>query len=80
MLSTCVHPNLCEPVDCSQPDSSVHRIFQARLLEWFAISFSRESSQPRDGTLFSCVYCFGRQILYHCATCEALDNDSLLKM
>ena len=67
-------------MDCSPPDSSVQRIFQARLLEWFAIFFSRESSQPRDQTVFSCVYCFGRQILYHRATWEALDNDRLLKV
>ena len=39
---------LCDPMDCSLPRSSVHRIFQARVLEWVAISFSRVSSQPRD--------------------------------
>ena len=38
----------CAPMDCSLPGSSVHGIFQARILEWFAISFSRRSSQPRD--------------------------------
>ena len=37
-------PTLCDPVDCSLPDSSVHEILQARILEWVAISFSRESS------------------------------------
>ena len=37
-------PNLCDPVDCSLPGSSVHGIFQARVLEWVAISFSRGSS------------------------------------
>ena len=41
---------LCDPMDCSLPGSSVHRIFQARVLEWAAISFSRGSSQPRDRT------------------------------
>ena len=46
-------PTLCDPVDCSPPGSSVHRILQARILEWFAISFSRGSSQPRDGTQVS---------------------------
>ena len=40
-------PTLCDPMDCSLPGSSVHRILQARILEWVAISFSRESSQPR---------------------------------
>ena len=41
---------LCDPVDCSPPGFSVHRILQARMLEWVAISFSRGSSQPRDKT------------------------------
>ena len=35
---------LCNPMDCT----SVHEIFQARILEWVATSFSRESSSPRD--------------------------------
>ena len=39
---------LCDPIDCSLPGSSVHGIFQAIVLEWVAISFSRGSSQPRD--------------------------------
>ena len=43
-------PTLCDPMDCSPPGSSVHGIFQARVLEWVAISFSRGSSQPRDRT------------------------------
>ena len=33
-------PTLCDPSDCSQPGSSVHGIFQARVLEWVAIAFS----------------------------------------
>ena len=37
-------------MDCSLPGSSVHGIFQAIVLEWIAISFSRGSSQPRDRT------------------------------
>ena len=40
-------------MDCSPPRSSVHGIFQARVLEWVAISFSRGSSQPRDRTQVS---------------------------
>ena len=44
-------PTLCNPMDCSLPDSSsVRGIFQARILEWIAISFSKRSSQPRDWT------------------------------
>ena len=46
-------------------------ISQARILEWVAISFSRESSRPRDGTYVSCVSCIGRWVLYHCTTWEA---------
>ena len=46
---------LCDPVDCSPPVSSVHRISQARILEWAAISFSRGSSWPRDGTHTFCL-------------------------
>ena len=38
----------CDPVDCSLPGFSVHGIFQARVLEWVAISFSRRSSRPRN--------------------------------
>ena len=41
-------PTLCDPMDCSLPGSSIHGIFQARVLEWVAVSFSRRSSQPRD--------------------------------
>ena len=43
-------PTLCNPMDCSLPGSSIRGIFQAKVLEWVAISFSRGSSQPRDGT------------------------------
>ena len=41
-------PTLHDPMDCSLPGSSIHGIFQARVLEWGAIAFSRGSSQPRD--------------------------------
>ena len=47
-------PTLCDPMDCSPPGSSVCEIFHARILEWFAISFSRGSSQPSDRTRVSC--------------------------
>ena len=39
-----VSPTLCHPIDCSLPGSSVHGIFQARILEWVAFLFSRGSS------------------------------------
>ena len=41
-------------VDCSPPGSSVHGILQARRLQWVAIPFSKESSQPRGQTQISC--------------------------
>ena len=66
----------CDSMDCSLPVSSVHGISQARILEWVAISCSRESSRPKDWTLISCVSRIGRQILYHCATWE--DPTSIL--
>ena len=46
---------LCDSMDCSLPSSSVHGIFQAIVLEWIAISFSRGSSQPRDQTWVFCI-------------------------
>ena len=46
---------LFDPMDYSPPGSSVRGIFQARIVEWVAISSSRGSSQPRDGTHVSCV-------------------------
>ena len=45
----------CVPMDCSPPGCSVYGILQARILEWVAIPFSRESSQPRDQTQVSCI-------------------------
>ena len=49
------HVQLCNPMDCSPPGSSAHGIFQARILEWVATSFSRVSSRPRDWTQVSCI-------------------------
>ena len=46
---------LCNPMDRSPPGSSVHRILQARILEWVAMPPSRGSSQPRDQTHISCI-------------------------
>ena len=51
---------LCDPMDWSPPG-----ILQARMLEWIAMPSSRGSSQPKDPTLLSSVFCIGRQILYH---------------
>ena len=54
------YPTLCDPMDCSPPGSSIHGNFQARILEWVAISFSRGYSPPRDQTHIS------RVCLLHC--------------
>ena len=58
-------PALCDPMNCSPPGSSVLGIFQARILEWVAISFSRGSPPHRDQNFISCTGLFPRWILYH---------------
>ena len=74
-MPVCSVAQLCstlwDPVDCSPPGFFVHGIFPARILEWVAISSSRESSQPRDWTQVSCVSRTGRQIFHHWATWKA---------
>ena len=61
-------PSLWDPMGCNLPRSSVHGIFQARILAWFAISFSRESFPPRGRTHISCI---GRWSLHPWASREA---------
>ena len=68
----CVHakslqscPTLCDTMDYNLPGSSVHEIFQARILKWVAMPSSRGSSRPRDGTFVCYISCIGRWILYH---------------
>ena len=41
-------PSLCNPTECSPPGSTIHGIFQARILEWVASTFFRRSSKLRD--------------------------------
>ena len=53
----CCSVTHCDLMDCSLRGSSIHGIFQARILKWIAISFSRWSSWPRDWTLISWVSC-----------------------
>ena len=61
--------SLCDPpMDCNLPDSSVHGILQAKIMERVAISFFRGSSRPRDWTRVSCI---SRRILYHRTTRKA---------
>ena len=62
-------PTLWDPMGCSPPSSSAHEIFQARILQWVAISFSRGTSWPRDQTRMAVSYIAGSlvrfsQILY----------------
>ena len=57
--------SLFDFIDCSLPVSSTHEIFQARILEWSAISSSRASPWPRNQTQVSCISCPGRWILFH---------------
>ena len=52
-LMSCL--TLGDPMDLYPPDSSVHGIIQTRILEWVAMLFYRESSQPRDWTWVSCI-------------------------
>ena len=61
MLSCFSHSQLfVTPMDCSPPGSSVHGIFQARILEWIVMPSSRGSSQPRNRTSVSYVSCIGQ--------------------
>ena len=50
-----LYSTVYNPMDYSPPGSSVHGIFQARILEWVTISFSRGSSRPRDRFSVSCT-------------------------
>ena len=58
-LQTCL--TLCNSMDCSPLSSSVHEIFQARILAWVAISFS-EDFPPTKGLNLGLLHC--RQVLY----------------
>ena len=68
LFSHSVMPTLLWPCRLQPSSSLVHRTFQARILEWVAISFSRASSWPRDQTQISFI---GRWILYYWFTWEA---------
>jgi len=60
-VSRSVMASLCDPMDCSPPDSFVHEMLQARILEWIAMPTSSGSSQLRDQTWGLPHY---RQVLY----------------
>ena len=59
----CLMPH--SPMNCNLPDSSAHGILQAEILDWGAISYSKGSFQPRNGTHVSWISYIDRQILYH---------------
>ena len=73
-VCVCVHvctkslqsqPTLCDPMNGSLPGSSVHGVFQERILEWVSMPSSRGVSQPRGRTHVSYVSCIGKRVLYH---------------
>ena len=57
---------LCDPVDYSPPRPSVHRILQARILEWVAGPSSKESSPSSDQIHVSCIAAAAAKSLLHC--------------
>ena len=63
--------SLHDCMGCSLPASSIHGIFQARMLEWVALSFSRGSSRPRDWTQ---IFCIPVRLFTIWATKEAQDH------
>ena len=74
VLVTQLCPTLCDPMDCSPPDSSVHGILQARILEQVAIPFSRGSFQPKNQTQ---VFWIAGRFFTVSATRETLYNSDL---
>ena len=69
---------LCSPLGCSLPGSCVHGIFQARLLEWVAISYSRGSARPRDRTRVSRFSWIAGRFFTHWADREAFTVNAKL--
>ena len=64
-------PTLCDPIDCRPPGSSVHGIFQARILEQVAISSSRDLPDPEVKPLFPESSALAGEYFHHCTTWEA---------
>ena len=73
-------PTLCDPLGCSPPGISVHRIVQARIPEGVAISSSRASSRPRDRTPVPCIgRRQGRHLGKSLGVLTALGNSVMMK-
>ena len=74
-VDACMHAQSCptffDPMNCNPAGSSVHGIFQTGILKWVAISFSRESSWPREEPTSPASLCISRWVLYHWAPREA---------
>ena len=64
-------PTLCDPIYRGLPGFSVQGISQSGILEWIAVSSSRESSWPRDRNCISYTSFIGGWILYYCTACKA---------
>ena len=69
---------LCNPMDCSSPGSSVHGIFQARIMEWVAIFYFRGSSQLRIETMSPVSPALAGEFFTNCATWDAPQSSLLL--
>ena len=65
MLSHSSHTDCLQAHDCSPPGSSVHGIFQARVLKWVVMPSSWGSSRPMDRTCVSDIFCTGRQVFHY---------------
>ena len=70
MLSCSVMSNFVTPWTAAHQAPLSMGILQARILEWVAMPSFKESSQPRDWTVVSCISHTSRWILYYCATWE----------
>ena len=69
-----VHVQLCDPMDCSSPGSSVHEILQARILEWVAFPFSRGPSQFREWTQVSHIAAAAKSLQSCPSLCDRIDS------
>ena len=69
-------------MDYSLPGSSIHGILQARIWEWVAILFSKESSQPKNWTQISSISCIAGRFFTHWVTREvkSIGNDPLKRI
>ena len=83
-VCVCVHARtqscltLCDPMDYSPPGSSVHGIFQARIMEWVAIFYFRGSSQLRIETMSPVSPALAGEFFTNCATWDAPQSSLLL--